>query len=297
MNVRQLRGWGTHLAAAAVLLVATAGCTADDVPLTVAAPQPVEAVALAATPDGGYYWASLAGQVHAADGSVLATVDVELEGQRGLVGLAVDADGRLFASWVAPDLRLTVAELSDGAERVVWLGPETVQGGNGGRIVFDTDGSLLFGVGLLNDRAGQADPASVVGKVVRLDPDGDADQRPEILSGPWNNPFALTVAPNGDVWVADNHPQDGDERLARADRGLDPATVGVLPTDAAPTGLAVVGDELWVCSYNTRQLLRFTFEGSPVNPPAADDCLLDITVLTDGRVIYSTGQSIETLTP
>lgn len=294
----------------AAALVTTA-CVADDQPDEIrsgiggaatsinATSINANAVALAPGPDGGFYWAELSGAVRADDGSTLIRLDVSLEGQRGLLGLAVDAEGRVFAGYIGDDLRLTVAEVTDGSVRVVWLGPTTVQGGNGGRVKIAADGAILFGIGLLNDRAGQADPTSIVGKVVRIDPDGDADQTPEILSGPWNNPFALAIDGDGRLWVADNHPQDGQERLSRADAGFGPTSAAVLPPDSAPTGMSAVGNELWVCTYNTRQLLRYRPLGNQqvLQGSAVDDCLLDVATLSDGSVIYSTGETIERLDP
>ena len=263
------------------------------------------AVAIAANPDGGFYWAALSGVVHSDGGEVIATINVDSEGQRGLVGLSVDSAGAVFVGYVAADLRLTVAELlPDNEQRIVWRGPETVQGGNGGRILFDETGRLIIGVGLLNDRQAQADPANVTGKLLALDPAADPDQSPEILSGPWNNPFAMALTSTGEIWVADNDPRDGDERLALGDNGIDPAVAAVLPPDSAPAGMTAVqinadSEELWICTYNTRQLLRYTRSGNGfrANGEAAADCLLDVTTLADGRVVYSTGEQIVILDP
>lgn len=262
-------------------------------------------MAIAANPSGGFYWAELSGVIHSDEGDVVATIDVNTEGQRGLVGLAVDAAGAVFVGYVAPNLRLTVAELRpDNDQRIVWQGPETVQGGNGGRILFNETGQLIVGVGLLNDRSAQSDPTNVTGKLLALDPSAGPEQSPEILSGPWNNPFAIALTSTGEVWVADNDPRDGDERLAIGNSGLDPAIGAVLPTDSAPTGMTAVevdgdSDELWICTYNTRLLLRYTRSGNGfrANGEAATDCLLDVTTLADGQIAYSTGEQIVLLDP
>jgi glucose/arabinose dehydrogenase len=258
-----------------------------------------EAVTLAALPDGGFLWADIDGTIHDHEGNEIAAVDAVTDGQRGLLGLTVDREGRVFVAYTDVTFDLVVSELADGSERQVWRGPKTTQGGNGGRMII-RDGELIIGIGLLNDRVGQADPTSIVGKLIAIDPAATPDdQQPRILSGPWNNPFAFDATPDGSIWVADNHPQDGDERLARGDQGIDPETALVLPADSAPSGLAATTEALFVCSYNSLQLDRYDLvEGAPIFVETiADDCVLDVDVLTDGDLIYSTGTSIVRLTP
>lgn len=288
--------------AAALLLsaVVTLGACVADEPANAAGPRSFEApaVAIATELDGSILWASLEGEISTEFGDVVATVEVSTDGQRGLVGLAVGPDGRLFAGAIDADERLVVLEIDrDGGDhRTVWAGPATVRGGNGGRIIATADGDLILGVGLLNDRAGQADPDDPTGKLIRLDPDGAPNQEPTIESGPWNNPFAFDQATDGSVWVADNHPQDGVERLARGDAGLDPDVIAVMPADSAPSGLAAIGDDLVVCSYNTGALLRFDRKGTLLDT-IAEDCLLDVADLGDGLLAYSTGQTIVVIEP
>lgn len=284
-----------HTAALLLAALLVLGACVADEPANAAGPRSFDAPAVAITTDvdGSILWASLDGEIATEFGEIVATVEVSTDGQRGLVGLAVGPDGRLFAGAIDPDERLVVLEIDrDGGDhRTVWAGPATVRGGNGGRIIATADGDLLLGVGLLNDRAGQADPDDPTGKLIHLDPDGKPDQQPTIESGPWNNPFAFDQATDGTVWVADNHPQDGEERLARGDAGLDPEVIAVMPADSAPSGLATIGDELVVCSYNTGALLRYDREGTLLGS-IADDCLLDVADLGGGLLAYSTGQTI-----
>ena len=292
----RLRRVGLSIVSSLGLLV---GCVADEA-ANAAGPRSFDAPAVAITTDvdGAILWASLDGEIATEFGDLVASVDVSTDGQRGLVGLAVLADGRLFAGAVAPDERLVVLEIDRETDdhRTVWNGPPTVRGGNGGRLIATSDGDLVFGVGLLNDRAGQADPAEVAGKLIRLDPDGPPDQEPTIESGPWNNPFAFDEAADGSIWVADNHPQDGEERLARGDDGFEPKPIAVMPPDSAPSGLATLGDDLIVCSYNTGALLRYDRAGA-LTDTIADDCLLDVATIGDGLLAYSTGQTIVIVEP
>lgn len=288
-----LQPWITGMLLAVVALVTACGGGPPTTTLE------GDAVTIAAEPDGGFLWATLSGEVRDDEGMLIGSVAAETDGQRGLLGLAIDDDGRVFVSYTDSTFELIVSELTGGDERLIWRGPTTVQGGNGGRMIVDGN-ELILGIGLLNDRDGQADPDSIVGKLVAIDPDRAPDeQRPRILSGPWNNPFAFDTTPGGDLWVADNHPRDGDERLARGDLGLDPATALVLPPDSAPSGLAAADGALYVCSYNDLTLTRYDLvDGQPVAADEiADDCVLDVALLADGDLAYSTGSAIVRLTP
>lgn len=282
-----------------LLIVGVLGSACSTSPEPAVESLTAEAVTLAALPDGGFLWADINGSVNDDSGAVVGSVPADTDGQRGLLGLTVDPDGRIFVSYTDATFQLVISELIDGAERQIWRGPITVQGGNGGRMIFE-DRELIVGIGLLNDREGQADPTSIVGKLIAIDPDGTPDsQTPRILSGPWNNPFAFDRSPSGELWVADNEPRDGDERVARGDQGLDPAVAFVLPVDSAPSGLAATDDSLYICSYNDLELNRFELVEGVVTfaETVAIDCLLDVEVLSDGDLVYSTGAAIVRFTP
>ena len=63
--------------------------------------------------------------------------------------------------------------------------------------------------------------------------------------------------------------------------------------------MTLVNDQLWVCSYNSRPLLLYeptAGDGWRLIGVAATDCLLDVTSLADGTVVYSTGEAILFLT-
>jgi len=189
---------------------------------------------------------------------VVARVAVSTRGQRGLLGLALDRRGRLFAAWTRPDLRLVVARLAPGRQRLVWSGPRSSDLGVGGHIVSDTDDTLLIGVGDLQAPGRSLDRSEPNGKLLALAPDGPSTQRPRVLSGGWTNPFAFDVTPAGAVWVADNAVRELPERLARGDLGFRPTRVSALPPATAPSGLATLSErELVVCGYVSRRLQRY----------------------------------------
>lgn len=213
--------------------------------------------------------------------------------QRGLLGLAVDRDGALFAAWTRPeDLRLVVGEVRpDGTTRLVWEGPASAERANGGHLVAPGDGRLLIGIGdLLADPALADDPDLPNRKVLALDPGGPPTQRPAVLSTGWNNPFALAVDGDGVPWVADNSPGDAPERLGQADRPADLA----VPLDGDPVAPAAL---LWtadgrpaVCGYLSGRVLAYRIDDTAARPTdtLAEPCRTGAAVLSDGRLVLLT---------
>ena len=258
-----------------------------------------EVTALVAFEDGLLYGERKTGRILDLDGKLVARVDVSSDRQRGLLGLAVDDDGTVFASWTRGDRRLVVAAVAPGRQRFVWLGPRSSDLATGGHIAFDPDdGSLVIGIGDLQDPGSVSDPKAPNGKLLRLDPDGPPDQEWTTISYGWNNPYAFDFSDDGALWLADNAPGTQEERLLRADPV---GTRAVLPARTAPSGLAVVGeDTLVVCGYATMLLLRYRVGANGAPRPdgtLARDCRLGVVTLADGRVAYSTGRSILAVSP
>lgn len=258
--------------------------------------------AMAPLPGGGLrYGERLTGLVREVDrrgvkrDEPVAAVAVSTKGQRGLLGLAVDDQGRTFAAWTDPTLTLLVGQVAPPPVRIVWRGPHTSKLANGGRIAFAGDGGLVIGVGELQDPRRVDDPGVPNGKMLKLDPDGPPGQAPRILSSGWHNPFAFAFTPSGRLWVADNAPGDRPERLARADDSDMRATT--LPSRTAPSGLAALSEQdLVVCGYVSHRLLRYRITGSgravAQGKPLALDCSLGVVALADGRVAYATETEI-----
>jgi hypothetical protein len=280
-------------------LCALVSC-ARDAPVGVIVRRAPEAAAMVALPDGGLlYGERKTGRIRSVDGEVVARVDVVSEGERGLLGLAVDADDRLFAAWTRRDGRIVVAQVDPGPQRIVWLGPPSARLHNAGHIEWGPDDKIYVGIGDLEDPGSVSDLDAPHGKILRLDPAGPADQKPEMVSYGWNNPFAFDFTPSGDLWLADNAPGTQEERLLRADP-VGPRTV--LPERTGPSGLVMVDDNtLVVCGYRTKHLLRYRIGANRVarldGPPIARDCLLGVARLEDGRLAYSTGSAIRTIKP
>lgn len=234
-------------------------------------------------------------------GEPVARLDVVAgdDDQRGLLGLVVDG-GRIFAAWTrASDAHLVVAEITDGTERLVWLGPPSSRLANGGHLEVLPDGRLLVGIGDLQQPDRVEDPDTPHGKLLALDPAGGPEQRPVALSGGWNNPFAFVVTSDGAIWVADNAPGDAPERLGRGD--LD-AERTALPGKRAPAALVELEPGLLgLCGYLDGELTIIDLPDTDTGPdpepgdPAATGCRTGAEALTNGRIAVSDGQRIRIL--
>nr|WP_275889436.1 PQQ-dependent sugar dehydrogenase [Nakamurella flavida] len=103
-----------------------------------------------------------------------ATVaDVDASGTGGLLGLTLSpafGEDHLIYAYVTTATDNRVLRIAAGEEpRAVFTGIPKGATHNGGRLAFGGDGTLLVGTGDTGDAALAADPASLAGKVLRLD--------------------------------------------------------------------------------------------------------------------------------
>ncbi|MGI8728478.1 MAG: PQQ-dependent sugar dehydrogenase [Solirubrobacteraceae bacterium] len=257
--------------------------------------------ALAALPGGKVLAGELvSGTVRELPGRrVVARVPVKAGGQRGLLGLAIDGDGGIYAASTAEDLRLVVDRIAPGERERIYDGPKSTELGIGGHIAFADDGRLLLGIGDLGGGEKIDDPEALNGKLVSLDPEGSPDQRPRILSGGWHNPFAFDLDERGRVWIADNAPGTLPERIGRGD-GEDRA-ITVLDGRRAPSGVAMLSPRaLALCGVVSGKLERFRRDAGGRWKPAgtiARDCRYGVLKTSDGRLAVSGSDGVRFVTP
>lgn len=229
----------------------------------------------------------------------IATVDVgaNVKGQRGLLGLVTVGDD-IYASWTrGSDQRLVVAQVAPGRQRLVWTGPRSATLANGGHLAVDGGHRVLVGIGDLQDPKRIGDRDAPNGKILALDPEGRPDQKPAVLSAGWNNPYAFTVLPDGSVWVADNAPGSGAERLGRGDRD---DTRRDLPGRRAPSALVVLGrDRLGSCGYLDGDLVAVELDPIPTlgDTLAKGTCRTGAVTLDKGLVAVADGKVVRILRP
>ena len=166
------------------------------------------ATAMAVAPDGRVFVCEQTGALRIIKGDVLlpgpfATLKVDSQWERGLIGVAIDPrfaeNRRVYACYVAaepfPHHRISRfvdgGDVAVGGEEVLFEGDDqSKQGGDmpsghqGGAIHFGLDDKLYVAIG--DQTAGRPSQAmdSLLGKILRLEPDG---------SIPEDNPFARSA--------------------------------------------------------------------------------------------------------
>jgi glucose/arabinose dehydrogenase len=182
---------------------------------------------LAFLPDGALLVTERPGRVRlvAADGSLreqpVARVEVSAQGEGGLLGIDLDpqfAAGQRFAYLYATTRngmqvqRWRVGD--DGTmsrEAVVLDGIRAGRIHDSGRLRFGPDGNLYVLTGDAGQRRLAQDPASLNGKVLRLQPDqyrGTTDD-PQIVSLGHRNPQGLDWQPDSNTLVTTDHGPSG----------------------------------------------------------------------------------------
>ncbi|WP_378145158.1 PQQ-dependent sugar dehydrogenase [Cnuibacter sp. UC19_7] len=218
--------------------------------------------------------------------------DVAPAGEGGLLGLAPleGADGSwLYAYYTtASDNRVVRMPLSGtpgahtlGPAEVVLLGLPRASTHNGGRIAFGPDGMLYVTVG----DAGQRDLAQSVeylgGKILRITPQGQVPADNPFAGSPvWSlghrNPQGIDWAADGTMWAAEfgqdtydelnivtpgaNYGWPVAEGFAGDGRFTEPIAQWATD-DASPSGIAVIGDTVFMAGLGGERLWTITFDG------------------------------------
>ncbi|MBE1877673.1 PQQ-dependent sugar dehydrogenase [Myceligenerans pegani] len=259
------------------------------------------------------------------DGStrVVGTIEgVSPEGEGGLLGLAVDDDGRLYAySTGAGGNRVQRIELT-GEPGSLGLGQaETILDGipsasfhDGGRIAFGPDGMLYVTTGDAGDGDAAQDLDSLAGKILRMTPDGDVpDDNPFdgslVLSYGHRNPQGIDWADDGTMFASEFGQNTWDELnvitpggnygwpvvegVAGDERYVDPVQQWS-PAEASPSGIEIIGGTIFVAN-----LRGAVLRAVPVAQPSESaeyyagefGRLRDVTASPDGDLWFLTNNT------
>ncbi|MFC6065940.1 PQQ-dependent sugar dehydrogenase [Streptomyces ochraceiscleroticus] len=245
-------------------------------------------------------------------------------GEGGLLGLAV-RDDHLYAYFTAIDENRIERYAIEGRAGSLRLGPpEEILGGipaasyhNGGRIAFGPDGMLYATAGDAGDGDRAQDRRALSGKILRMTPEGRVpDDNPFRASLTWSyghrNPQGIAWADDGtmyasefgqDTWDELNVIEPGGnygwprvEGIAGEDEFIDPVQQWA-PANASPSGIAVVGDALYVANLRGERLREVPLSDPGTSTellagrhgrlrdvvPAPDGSLWVLTNNTDGR--------------
>jgi glucose/arabinose dehydrogenase len=298
-------------------------------------------VDLAFASDGRLFFTELGGTIRVAqNGTTRLFYDlnangfpVEVGSESGLLGITLLEDASrlwVYVRYVHAEAprRQRVLRLSEDGNAEVIVDDLPVSPApavhNGGGLRFGPDGYLYMTVGVAKyDRPGgianqggdeesllAQDPTSPHGTILRMRPDGS---NMDIYAYGFRNPFALTFAPDGTLYVADVGPAspevDEINRIVRGgnygwplhtgrrgdDRFIDP--IWSFEHIVTPAGLAFAGDELYVCEFSFRRLRRFgvTKEGLVDQGVVAEGCIANVVRGLDGAIYFTSLEGIRRL--
>ena len=211
---------------------------------------------------------------------------VAASGEGGLLGIAVHGDGaerRLFAYFTTDGDNRVVSFPLTGTGASLALGPATeiitglpkASNHNGGRIAFGPDDKLYITTGDANQREGAQDPGYLGGKILRLDTSGSVPADNPFAGSPvyslgHRNPQGVAWGRDGTMYAAEFGQDTWDELniiVPGANYGW-PTVEGIDSSDtrfvapiaqwgtddASPSGIAVVGDTVFMAGLGGERL-------------------------------------------
>ena len=239
--------------------------------------------------------------------------DVEPSGEGGLLGIAVH-DDFLYTYFTADaENRVQRFPIAGDAGALTLGEPETViddipaaSNHNGGRIAFGPDGMLYVTTGDAGEAENAQDSSSLSGKILRLTPDGTVpDDNPfsgsPIYSFGHRNPQGIAWADDGTMYASE-FGQDTWDELNVIEPGRNygwPDVEGVAdrsgfvdpiqqwsPSEASPSGIAVVGDDILIANLRGESLRRVPRNARGTSTETFTDLgrLRDVVVAPNGEV-------------
>ena len=234
--------------------------------------------AMAFAPDGRLFVAEQGGQLRVIkNGDLLATpfvtVTTDSSGERGLLGVAFDPNFAtnqfvyVYYTATSPIIRNRVSRFTasgdvavPGSEVIILdldpLGDATNH--NGGAIHFGLDGKLYIGVGENDNGANAQTLTNLLGKILRINPDGSIPSDNPFFTTPSNvngaiwalglrNPFSFAIQPGtGRIFINDV----GERTWEEINDGIAGSNYG-WPTTEGPTGNPSFRGPLFVYGHGT----------------------------------------------
>jgi len=201
----------------------------------------------------------------------LATLNVDAGGDGGLTGLALSpsyAEDQLVFAYITTAEDNRVVRFAQGqVPKPVLTGIPKGSTGNGGVLASDGKGALLVATGDAGNAAAAADPASLAGKVLRIDGTGQAakgnpTEGSAVYSSGLHSPGGLCKSQDGArLWVTDRAP--GRDVLFR----LEPGRPLASPAWTWPDRPGVAGCSDWTDVI----MVAASTAGNIQNLPVAED--------------------------
>ena len=210
-------------------------------------------------------------------------------GEGGLLGLAVSPqyvrDRLVYAYFTSSSDNRIVRFRLGGRVRTVLTGLASAGIHNGGRIAFGPDGKLYAGVGDAGNTSSSQDAGSLNGKILRMNPNGSvpSGQSSRVWTRGHRNVQGLAWDRSGRLWASEFGQNARDEvNLIRTGRNYGwPEVEGVGPTgggftnpevtwstsEASPSGVAIIGSNLYVAALRGECVWRIPLRGASLGTP------------------------------
>jgi glucose/arabinose dehydrogenase len=220
--------------------------------------------------------------------NVVGTVPgVVRTGEGGLLGLALSpkfASDKFLYAYITTSSDNRVVRMtyngSLGTPQVIFKGISKATTHNGGRLAFGPDGNLYIGVGDAGVTSRSQDKNSLNGKILRIRPDGSVPGDNPFGNAVWSyghrNVQGLAFDGGGRLWASEfgqstwdelnlinrggNYGWPGQEGATGAAGMIDPVAVW-RTADASPSGIAVVGNAVYMTALRGERLWRIPISG------------------------------------
>lgn len=207
-------------------------------------------------------------------------------GEGGLLGMAY-SDGWVYAYFTAAQdnrvVRMRWDGVTLGRAQPVLSGIPKAAIHDGGRLAVGPDGALYVATGDAGRPESAQDPVSLAGKILRVDPDGSAPADNPTPGSPvfslgHRNVQGLAFDPQGRLWATEFGQSDVDELNliepganygwpdceGKCGKGsyVDPVVQWSPTSIASPSGLAIIGDYIYVASLRGQTVWQVPLDGS-----------------------------------
>jgi glucose/arabinose dehydrogenase len=235
--------------------------------------------------------------------ALVTHVDVNAAGDGGLMDIALSpqfgTDGAIFAYISTPSDNRVVRLTKEGGASDVLVGIPHAADGNEGSIQFGPGGALYVLTSSAGDEAAAADPNSLAGKILRIEPnqlEGGAHAEPEVITSGLGAGGALCFDiddPDSTLWYTNRSPVK--DELLRIPKGANsPQLVWSWPDRPGVSGCAVKKMVAFVAAHDKLLTLAMPTgaSGLPAPPVVAVDgkygVLGDVAASASGMLCFGT---------